>query len=126
MRELLAEAAAAHTIRSYATALGYWAGWHQACCEVELALPASEAVAIHFLMDYIQRRSKTELVKELPPALDQPWSPLDSRSGPAPEAVDRGPAGGGALNRPQAQTADEPMQVAERAHPAEPGPARSR
>lgn len=28
VRELLAEAAAANTTRSYATALRYWAGWH--------------------------------------------------------------------------------------------------
>jgi len=30
VRELLAEAAAANTTRSYAAALRYWAGWHQA------------------------------------------------------------------------------------------------
>lgn len=29
VRELLAEAAAANTTRSYAAALRYWAGWHQ-------------------------------------------------------------------------------------------------
>lgn len=30
VRELLAEAAAANTTRSYASALRYWAGWHAA------------------------------------------------------------------------------------------------
>jgi len=30
VRELLAEAAAANTTRSYAAALRYWAGWHHA------------------------------------------------------------------------------------------------
>ncbi|MDQ1093172.1 integrase [Xanthomonas sacchari] len=68
MRELLAEAAAANTTRSYATALRYWAGWHQARYGVELALPASEAVVIQFLVDHIQRKNKTGLVSELPPA----------------------------------------------------------
>ena len=29
VRELLAEAAAANTTRSYAAALRYWAGWHR-------------------------------------------------------------------------------------------------
>ncbi len=51
VRELLAEAAAANTTRSYATALRYWAGWHQARYGIELALPASEAVVIQFLVD---------------------------------------------------------------------------
>jgi len=71
VRELLAEAAAANTTRSYAAALRYWAGWHQARYGIELALPASEAVVIQFLVDHIQRKNKTGLVIELPPAIDQ-------------------------------------------------------
>ncbi|WP_426788011.1 site-specific integrase [Xanthomonas campestris] len=71
VRELLAEAAAANTTRSYATALRYWAGWHQARYGVELTLPTGEAVVIQFLVDHIQRQNKTGLVSELPPAIDQ-------------------------------------------------------
>ncbi|KAG1192458.1 hypothetical protein G6F35_013632 [Rhizopus arrhizus] len=71
VRELLAEAAAANTTRSYATALRYWAGWHQGRYGVELALPVSEAVVIQFLVDHIQRKSKATLVSELPLRLDQ-------------------------------------------------------
>lgn len=71
VRELLAEAAAANTIRSYAAALRYWAGWHQARYGVELNLPASEAVVIQFLVDHIQRKSSSGLVSELPPTIDQ-------------------------------------------------------
>src|SRR5688572_5465102 len=71
VRELLAEAAAANTTRSYATALRYWAGWHQGRYGVELALPVSEAVVIQFLVDHIQRKGKAGLVSELPSALDQ-------------------------------------------------------
>lgn len=71
VRELLAEAAAENTTRSYATALRYWAGWHQGRYGVELALPVSEAVVIQFLVDHILRKHKTGLVSELPPALDQ-------------------------------------------------------
>lgn len=71
VRELLAEAAAANTTRSYATALRYWAGWHQARYGIELTLPASEAVVIQFLVDHIQRKSKTGLVSELPLAIDE-------------------------------------------------------
>ena len=69
VRELLAEAAAANTTRSYATALRYWAGWHQGRYGIELALPVSEAVVIQFLVDHIQRKNKTGLVCELPPGV---------------------------------------------------------
>jgi integrase len=71
VRELLAEAAAANTTRSYAAALRYWAGWHQARFGVELTLPVSEAAVIQFLVDHIQRKNKTGLVSELPLAIDQ-------------------------------------------------------
>jgi integrase len=71
VRELLAEAAAANTTRSYAAALRYWAGWHQARFGVELTLPVTEAVVIQFLVDHIQRKNKTGLISELPPAIDQ-------------------------------------------------------
>ena len=71
VRELLAEAAAANTTRSYATALRYWAGWHVGRFGTELTLPVNEAVVIQFLVDHIQRKGKTGLVSELPPTLDQ-------------------------------------------------------
>lgn len=58
VRELLAEAAAANTTRSYATALRYWAGWHQARYGIELTMPVSETVVIQFLVDHIQRRTR--------------------------------------------------------------------
>jgi len=71
VRELLAEAAAANTTRSYAAALRYWAGWHQARFGIEITLPVSETVAIQFLVDHIQRKNKSGLVSELPTAVDQ-------------------------------------------------------
>ena len=71
VRELLAEAAAANTTRSYATALRYWAGWHQARYGIELTMPVSETVIIQFLVDHIQRKNKTGLVCELPAAIEQ-------------------------------------------------------
>lgn len=84
VRELLAEAAAANTTRSYATALRYWAGWHLARYGIELALPASEAVVIQFLVDHIQRKSKTGLVSELPIAIDETLvaAGLKAKAGP--------------------------------------------
>jgi integrase len=70
VRELLAEAAAANTTRSYASALRYWAGWHRLRYGVELALPVNETVVIQFLVDHILRRGKSGLVCELPPEID--------------------------------------------------------
>lgn len=58
VRELLAEAAAANTTRSYATALRYWAGWHRARYGIELGLPATEAVVMQFVVDHVARRGK--------------------------------------------------------------------
>jgi hypothetical protein len=88
VRELLAEAAAENTTRSYATALRYWAGWHAARYGVELALPVSEAAVLQFVVDHVQRRSGDgALTWELPTEVDQalvaaglkaklgPWTP---------------------------------------------------
>lgn len=84
VRELLAEAAAANTTRSYATALRYWAGWHQARYGIELTMPVSETVVIQFLVDHIQRKNKTGLVCELPPSIEQALvaAGLKAKTGP--------------------------------------------
>lgn len=72
VRELLAEAAAENTTRSYTSALRYWAGWHVARYGIELALPVPEAIVLQFVVDHVQRRSTDgELAWELPPAVDQ-------------------------------------------------------
>jgi len=72
VRELLAEAAAANTTRSYASALRYWAGWHAARYGIELTLPVPEATMLQFVVDHVVRRSADgELVWELPPVVDQ-------------------------------------------------------
>jgi len=72
VRELLAEAAAENTTRSYSSALRYWAGWHAARYGIELALPVPEATVLQFVVDHVQRRSADgELAWELPPAVDQ-------------------------------------------------------
>lgn len=71
VRELLAEAAAANTTRSYVSALRYWAGWHRARYGMELGLPVPEAVVMQFVVDHVARRGKAGLKWELPPAVDQ-------------------------------------------------------
>lgn len=84
VRELLAEAAAANTTRSYATALRYWAGWHRARFGVDFALPVSEATVIQFLVDHIVRASRGQLVTELPLQVDEALvsAGLKARLGP--------------------------------------------
>ncbi|WP_440222786.1 site-specific integrase [Dokdonella sp. MW10] len=72
VRELLAEAAAANTTRSYTSALRYWAGWHAARYGLELTLPVPEAVVLQFVVDHVKRRNaEGELAWELPPAVDE-------------------------------------------------------
>ncbi|MCW0452530.1 site-specific integrase [Xanthomonas sacchari] len=74
MRELLAEAAAENTTRSYTSALRNCAGWHAARYGIELALPVPEATVLQFefVVDHVQRRSTDgELAWELPPIVDQ-------------------------------------------------------
>ena len=72
VRELLAEAAAANTTRSYASALRYWAGWYQPRFGTEFVLPVSEAVVVQFVVDHFARRKKDGLMAfELPPEIDQ-------------------------------------------------------
>src|SRR3546814_6837972 len=69
VRELLAEAAAENTTRSYATALRYWAGWFAARYGRELPLPVPEAAVLQFVVDHVQTRSADGgLTWELPVA----------------------------------------------------------
>lgn len=85
VRELLAEAAAENTTRSYATALRYWAGWHAARYGIELSLPVPEAAVLQFVVDHVVRRNANgELAWELPPAVDQALvaSGLKAKLGP--------------------------------------------
>lgn len=85
VRELLAEAAAENTTRSYASALRYWAGWHLARYGVELTLPVPEAVVLQFVVDHVVRRNaEGDLAWELPPHVDAMLvsSGLKSKPGP--------------------------------------------
>jgi len=85
VRQLLAEAAAENTTRSYATALRYWAGWYAARYGIELSLPVPEAVVLQLVVDHVVRRStENNLTWELPPVVDQALvaSGLKAKLGP--------------------------------------------
>lgn len=70
VRELLAEAAAANTTRSYASALRYWAAWFQGRFGQPIALPVPEPAVMQFVVDHLARRGKAGVAWELPTALD--------------------------------------------------------
>jgi integrase len=70
VKEILEEAASANTTRSYASALRYWAAWHQGRYARPIDLPVPEAAVVQFIVDHIARRSTSGLAWELPPALD--------------------------------------------------------
>lgn len=72
IRELLAEAAAENTFRSYISALRHWTGWHAARYGIELGLPVPETTVLPFVFDNVRRRSTGgEFGWELPSAIDQ-------------------------------------------------------
>jgi integrase len=71
VRDILAEAAAVNTERSYASALRYWSAWYLARYAQTLSLPVPEAVVVQFIVDHVQRRSKAGLVNDLPSVLDE-------------------------------------------------------
>lgn len=85
VRELLAEAAAENTTRSYASALRYWAGWHMARYGIELTLPVPEAAVLQFVIDHVVRRNADgDLAWELPPSVDQALVGAGLKAKPGP------------------------------------------
>ena len=68
---LLKEGEAANTVRSYASALRYWAAWFQLRYRVALALPVPVPVVVQFVVDHVLRTTPDgSLVCDLPPAID--------------------------------------------------------
>lgn len=92
MRALLAEGESENTIRSYKTALRYWAAWFSLRYRQPITLPVPATVVIQFIVDHAQRKTADGLACELPSAIDRamvdggfkaalgPPAPRDSRS----------------------------------------------
>lgn len=70
LRELLREGEAANTVRSYQSAMRYWAGWHQFRLGQAIALPLPVDTVLLFIADHAQRRTPYGLRCELPPSVD--------------------------------------------------------
>jgi len=72
LRAIVAEAAAANTTRSYATALRYWAAWYALRFGRAIALPLEESDVLTFLADHVGRGATADgaLAFELPAVVD--------------------------------------------------------
>jgi integrase len=69
---LLRQGESANTLRSYRTALRYWAAWYALRYRQPIALPVPEAAVVQFIVDHAERHDADgNLVTELPAALDQ-------------------------------------------------------
>jgi integrase len=72
VRELLADGESANTVRSYRSALRYWAAWYALRYQQRIQLPVPVPVVLQFIVDHVQRYGEGhELVSELPEVLDQ-------------------------------------------------------
>ena len=71
VRALLAEGESANTVRSYASALRYWAAWFQLRYRAPLALPVPVPAVLQFLVDHVERTTEDgTLMHDLPSAID--------------------------------------------------------
>lgn len=72
VRELLDDGESANTVRSYRSALRYWAAWYVLRYRQRIALPVPVAVVLQFIVDHVRRFNDAgQLVTELPEALDR-------------------------------------------------------
>ncbi len=70
LRELLREGEAENTVRSYQSAMRYWAGWHQFRMGQAIALPLPVETVLLFIADHAQRSTPYGLRCELPASID--------------------------------------------------------
>ena len=68
---LLAEGESANTVRSYQTALRYWAAWYWLRYRQAITLPVPVAAIQQFVVDHVQRKTATGFGASLPAAHDQ-------------------------------------------------------
>jgi integrase len=68
---LLAEGESANTIRTYQTALRYWAAWFSLRFGRPIALPVPAPAVLQFVVDHAERTTSSGLKHELPAQIDQ-------------------------------------------------------
>jgi integrase len=71
VRALFNEGESANTVRSYASALRYWAAWFRLRYRTALALPVPVPAVLQFLVDHVERTGDDgRLIHDLPAAID--------------------------------------------------------
>src|SRR5580692_11465371 len=72
VRALLKEGESPNTVRSYASALRYWAAWFRLRYRQPLTLPVPVPAVLQFLVDHVERSTEDgTLAHDLPHAIDQ-------------------------------------------------------
>src|SRR5471030_3525036 len=71
IRQLLREGDAENTLRSYRSALRYWAAWYALRYQAALTLPVPGAVVLQFIVDHVERSTPEGLAADLPPLIDR-------------------------------------------------------
>ncbi|OEZ63868.1 MULTISPECIES: site-specific integrase [unclassified Duganella] len=71
VRQLLREGDAENTLRSYRSALRYWAAWFALRYHAALELPVPSAVVLQFIVDHVQRSTAEGLTTDLPAVIDR-------------------------------------------------------
>lgn len=71
VRQLLREGEAGNTLRSYRSALRYWAAWFALRYHNPLELPVPSAVVLQFIVDHAERSTADGLKTDLPAVIDQ-------------------------------------------------------
>lgn len=71
-QELMAEGEAPNTVRSYQTALRYWAAWFELRFGQPFDLPVPQAALIQFIVDHVGRTDSKSgrVIRDLPDAVD--------------------------------------------------------
>lgn len=69
---LLRQGESENTLRSYRSALRYWAAWYALRYRQPISLPVSDAAVVQFIVDHAQRvEDDGQLVSELPAEIDR-------------------------------------------------------
>lgn len=71
LKDLLREGESENTVKSYQSAMRYWAGWYQFRYGQSIALPLSVGTVLQFIADHAQRSTPDGIRSELPENIDQ-------------------------------------------------------
>ena len=84
--DLLHEGQSANTLRSYQSALQYWAAWYALRYGAQIELPVSATCVLQFIVDHAQRTTQKGLAHELPPDVDAKLVAVGYKGKPGPLA----------------------------------------